>query len=125
MCLSPQKKLVLIISVHCSSNIFICSVYDCHLFYFKFHGFLNSMGCSLLAAKQFHKRISSVLRRIFMSLVSVKHCQNYMIPFPKAHFTHFKKSCIRKLGLFVSYLVSMEPQKVPFMIKANPPGFET
>ena len=76
------------------------------------------MGCSLLAARQFHKRMSSVLRRIFMSLVSVKHSQNYVIPFPKAHFTHFKKSCIPNLGLFVSYLVSMEPQKVPFMVKA-------
>jgi len=53
-----------------------------------------------------------------MSLVSVKHCQNYVIPFPKAHFTHFKKSCIPKQDLFISYLVSMEPQKIPFMVKA-------
>jgi len=53
-----------------------------------------------------------------MNLVSVQHCQNYVIPFPKAHFTHFKKSCIPKQDLFISYLVSMEPQKVPFMVKA-------
>jgi len=62
--------------------------------------------------------MSSALRRIFMSLASVKHCQNYVIPFPKAHFTHFKKSCIPKQDLFTSYLVSMGPQKVPFMVKA-------